>query len=247
MGMRVRVDVRDPGADRSAIDDVFAWLRFVDATFSTYRPRSEISRIGRGELARADAHPLVREVLDRCDELCDATGGAFDMRAARVRSTRRASSRAGRSSAPRRCSRQRARGGSSSTRAATWCCAAGRGASGSGIRARRDRLAAVLALRDCAVATSGAYERGAAHRRSAHAAAPRRGALSVTIVGPDLGTADAYATAAFAHGRARAGVDGDARRLRRDDDPARRPRARDAGFLRHCAGRRSPPASAAAA
>ncbi len=30
---------------------------------------------------------------------------------------------------------------------------------------RRDRLAAALALRDGAVATSGAYERGAAHRR----------------------------------------------------------------------------------
>ena len=28
---------------------VFAWLRWVDATFSTYRAGSEISRLGRGE------------------------------------------------------------------------------------------------------------------------------------------------------------------------------------------------------
>jgi FAD:protein FMN transferase len=57
----------------------------------------------------------------------------------------------------------------------------------------------VLAGRDLAVATSGAYERGA------HVVDPRtgrapRGVLSVTVAGPDLGTADAYATAAFAMG-----------------------------------------------
>ena len=38
MGMRIRVDVRDAGSDPSAVDRVFDWLRFVDATFSTYRP-----------------------------------------------------------------------------------------------------------------------------------------------------------------------------------------------------------------
>ena len=81
MGMPVRVDVRDAGAGPAACDAVFAWLRFVDATFSTYDPRSEISRIGRGALAAADAHPLVREVLDRCEALRAETGGAFDVRA----------------------------------------------------------------------------------------------------------------------------------------------------------------------
>ena len=64
---------------------------------------------------------------------------------------------------------------------------------------RRDRTAAVLHARDLAVATSGAYERGA------HIVDPRtgeapEGVLSVTVLGPDLGTADAYATAAFAMG-----------------------------------------------
>jgi FAD:protein FMN transferase len=57
----------------------------------------------------------------------------------------------------------------------------------------------VLAARDLAVATSGAYERGT------HIVDPRtgeapEGVLSVTVLGPDLGTADAYATAAFAMG-----------------------------------------------
>ena len=54
-------------------------------------------------------------------------------------------------------------------------------------------------LTDAAVATSGAYERGE-HVVDPLTGRPARGALSVTVVGPDLATADAYATAAFAMG-----------------------------------------------
>ena len=56
-----------------------------------------------------------------------------------------------------------------------------------------------MRLREGAVATSGAYERGA-HIVDPHTGRPPRGVLSVTVVGPDLATADAYATAAFAMG-----------------------------------------------
>ena len=64
---------------------------------------------------------------------------------------------------------------------------------------QRDRVAAVLCTRGLAVATSGAYERGA------HIVDPRtgrapQGVASVTVLGPDLAIADAYATAAFAMG-----------------------------------------------
>ena len=60
-------------------------------------------------------------------------------------------------------------------------------------------MAAVLRTRDLAVATSGSYERGP------HIVDPRTGrapagVASVTVLGPDLATADAYATAAFAMG-----------------------------------------------
>jgi thiamine biosynthesis lipoprotein len=61
------------------------------------------------------------------------------------------------------------------------------------------RLAAALAAEDLAVATSGAYERGA-HIVDPHSGRPPTGLLSVTVVGPDLALADAYATAAFAMG-----------------------------------------------
>ena len=51
MGMPVRVSGSIDAAR------VFAWLRWVDATFSTYRADSEISRLERGE--RFEPHPLV--------------------------------------------------------------------------------------------------------------------------------------------------------------------------------------------
>ena len=74
MGMPVAV----LGADRATAEPVFAWLREVDARFSTYRRDSEISRLGRGELALRDAHPDVREVLARCEALRVETDGYFD-------------------------------------------------------------------------------------------------------------------------------------------------------------------------
>ena len=66
-------------------------------------------------------------------------------------------------------------------------------------RSARD-IAITLAIRDAAVATSATYVRGD-HIRDPRAAAAPAGLLSVTITGPELPTADAYATAAFAMGR----------------------------------------------
>ena len=66
---------------------------------------------------------------------------------------------------------------------------------------RVDAIAHVVELRDGAVATSGAYERGEHITNPLTAAAPRDW-LSLTVVGPSLTMADAYATAAFAMGSA---------------------------------------------
>ena len=60
-----------------------------------------------------------------------------------------------------------------------------------------DKIAAVVAGNDLAVATSGAYIRGD-HVVDPHTGASPREALSVTITGPVLADADAFATAAFA-------------------------------------------------
>jgi thiamine biosynthesis lipoprotein len=62
-----------------------------------------------------------------------------------------------------------------------------------------DKVAKVVVAHDLAIATSGAYARGD-HVIDPHTRRPPSGVLSVTITGPELATADAYATAAFAMG-----------------------------------------------
>jgi thiamine biosynthesis lipoprotein len=60
-------------------------------------------------------------------------------------------------------------------------------------------VAWVLAGTDLAVATSGVYERGL-HVIDPHSGEPVEALRSVTVTGPDLALADAYATAAMAMG-----------------------------------------------
>ena len=90
MGMPIVIDARD-AADPAELEPLFDWFRLVDRTFSPFLQESAVSRMNRGELALADAEPVVRAVLARCDELRDLTDGFFDVHAAGTESTRRAS------------------------------------------------------------------------------------------------------------------------------------------------------------
>ncbi len=207
MGMPVGVDVCDPGVDERAIDRGYEWLRFVDATFSTYREDSEISRLNRGELSLADAHPAVRSVLRRCERLRAQTAGYFDTRLAPAAAGAIDPSGLVKGWSIAGAGRLLEQAG-----ARNFCINAGGdlllgGLSWDGTPWRvgiqhprlRDQVAAVLAASDVGVATSGAYERGA-HVVDPHTGLPPLGVLSVTVVGPDVASADAYATAAYAMG-----------------------------------------------
>jgi FAD:protein FMN transferase len=205
MGTVVSLDARGVGAHvaRAASARLAAWLHGVDRRFSTYRDDSEITRIDRGELLVDAASADVRWVLERCAQLRHETGGAFDEHAAgpldpsafvkgwavergvellREEGLTDFSVNAGGDVV--------VRGGALPER--TWRV---------GIQHPHDRSAIAMAISvtDMAVATSGTYERGE------HLIDPRTGAapsdvVSVTVVGPDLGLADAYSTAAFALG-----------------------------------------------
>jgi FAD:protein FMN transferase len=123
-------------------------------------------------------HPLVREVAERCAALRELTGGAFDgdpIGFVKGWSVERAAAMIGPECYVNAGGDVRVKG--------AWRV---------GIQHphRRDQVAAVIEATDLGVATSGPYERGA-HIRGA-----RADVLSVTIAGPDLGTADALATAA---------------------------------------------------
>jgi thiamine biosynthesis lipoprotein len=222
MGLPVTIDVRDDGVPAGAIAAAFDWLRWVDATFSTYRGDSAIARLNRGELAEADADPHVRAVLQACRALRARTGGAFDAEAAaRMPAARaRPGGGAGRPGAvePAGYVKGWAVAGAWERLAAAGVRNAvvdaggdlvvrGRAAPGRrwriGIQhpGEPGRVAAVLEPGgDLAVATSGAYRRGD-HIVDPRTGRPPEGVRSVSCAGDDLATADALATAAFAMGR----------------------------------------------
>ncbi len=201
MGTVVRIAVAD-GTPSGPIDEAFAWLAWVEATFSTFRTDSEISRIGRGELAPDDASIEVRHVLSRCAELELLSGGRFSIRPGRVGGPGLdpAGLVKGWSIDEAALLLQRAGVDDFSIDAGGDVLCVGRPPEGDrwrvGIR-HPDRpeaaVGAVVAITQGAVATSGTYFRGdhiwgSGDRRLA----------SVTVVGPQLGTADALATAVFA-------------------------------------------------
>ena len=218
MGMPIFIDVCDSDVEEAALDHAYEWLRFVDQTFSTYREDSEISRLNRHELTLDQTHSAVRSVLAQCERLLAETDGYFDIRAPYAHQA--SAPTAGRGEigsvepsglvkgwsvlgAGRLLEQAGARnfavnaGGDVLLRGHPEDCGHWR----VGIRHPRLRhqVAMVLAMTDGSVATSGTYERGE-HIVNPHTGVPPEGVLSVTIVGPDLATADAYATAAFAMG-----------------------------------------------
>jgi thiamine biosynthesis lipoprotein len=203
MGIPVGIEVVDRDVDQAALDRAFEHLRWIDSTFSTYLPDSEISRLNAGTLAPAAASPQVRAVLERCSALRSDTDGWFDVRA---------TGRLDPSGFVKGWALDGAGAILAAAGARSFCLHAGgdvlaRGEPAPGRPWRvgvqhplcRDRVAAVLAARDLGLATSGAYERGP-HIVDPHRGRPPEGVLSVTVVAPDLGLADAYATAAFAMG-----------------------------------------------
>jgi FAD:protein FMN transferase len=204
MGMPIILDLRDENGEGLA-ELVFNWLRAVDERFSTYKPGSEISRLNRGEIELRDCHADVRTVLARCDELREATDGYFDARYVSLETVDP-------SGLVKGWSIDRAAELLDSHGASNYSVnAAGdiriRGAAlpapcwqiGIQHPTRTERLAAVIEGTDLAIATSGAYARGD-HILNPHTRTPPAGIASVTITGPELATADAYATAAFAMG-----------------------------------------------
>lgn len=211
MGTPISLDLADdlpPDRLDQLAEQVFGWLREVDLRFSTYRSDSEVSRFDRGEVPLSRASADLRATLERCADLWGDTDGFFDAYATgrfdpsgyvKGWSAQVASDRLMAAGAPNHCINAggdvRVRGHSSTSE--PWRV---------GVQDPWDptRVAFVLHGTDLAVATSGVYERGH-HVIDPRRGTPARGLRSVTVVGTDLGTADAYATAALAMGQAGVG------------------------------------------
>lgn len=205
MGTTVTMVVRDPGADPALLDRALAVLVEHEDRFTTYRSESEISRIDRNELPIARAHRDVHEVLAACAVLRAESDGAFNAwRDGHLDPSGYVKGWA----AERAADVFRAAGlRDFVVNVGGDIVASGQREAGEpwriGIRHPGDprRVALVLGVRDAAVATSGLYERGD-HVTDARDGSVADAWRSMTVLAPDLATADSIATAALAMGQA---------------------------------------------
>jgi thiamine biosynthesis lipoprotein len=206
MGTAIAVDVAQPpsGVDVAAlVANAFAWFDEVDRRFSTYKPDSEVSRIDRGEVSPEAFSDDMRTVLADCERMRIQTGGYFDAYASRHLDP---------SGFVKGWSVQLASDRLRAAGLVNHCINAGGDVRVCGVAAdgqpwrigirhpwHLDKVAWVVAGSDLAIATSGTYERGL-HVLDPFTGSPASFLRSVTVTGPDLAIADAYATAAVAMG-----------------------------------------------
>jgi thiamine biosynthesis lipoprotein len=209
MGMAVSIDIRDAEVADGAVAEVVRWLHHVEATFSTHDVASPVSRLALGEATLADMTDEVLGVLALCEELYVDTGGAFDALAVPAPN----GSRLDPSGVVKGWSVERAAEILEAHGVQRFCINAGgdialRGEPEPGrgwrvgIRHPTQPMASAAVLHlsaRAAVATSATYERGA-HIIDPATGQPTADLASVTVVGPDLTYADAYATAIFVMG-----------------------------------------------
>lgn len=201
MGTAVLFDVRDAEPTGPIVDQAVAHLQWVEAVFSTYRSDSEISQIRLGRRSIAGANSVVREVLAACDRLRRDTKGAFDHRSGTDLDP---------AGYVKGWAIEGAAGilldaGVKSFLISAGGDIVGRGSPDGreawkvGIRDPLDPEAVVgtVTLSESAVATSGRYERGD-HVWGSDG--QEKQLSGVSVVGPNLGIADALATAVLATG-----------------------------------------------
>jgi len=227
MGTVVSFDVPVSARHDGSLDAAIRWLHWVDRVFSPYRADSDLSLLARAEVTAEACAPEMAEVLAACAVVRDLSGGYFTAapggqfdpsgyvkgwaveRAAALLAGAGAADHVVNGGGDVQCAGGRGHGGGGHG-------GGGQGRDGRGGDGGREpwrigitdplrpgRLAMVVGASDCAVATSGTAERGP-HIIDPHTGRPASGLASLTIVGPSLALADAYATAAFAMGPARA-------------------------------------------
>jgi thiamine biosynthesis lipoprotein len=223
MGTVVSLLAPDGGADSAAADRSFAWLHEVDRRFSPFRPDSEVSLLMRSSVEASQGSreggglgaivdpvavsPDLAEVLELCEIVEVLSDGAFDIR------RHRADKAPDPTGVVKGWAVDRAGAILEDSGMERFCIGAGgdvlaRGGRAPGVPWRigiahptvSGASALTLEADDLAVATSGSTERGE-HIVDGRTGEVPRELLTLSVAGPSLGRADAYATAAFAMGR----------------------------------------------
>lgn len=217
MGTAIVIDMADTTLAAGAIGRAFDHFRDIDSRFSTFKEDSEISRLARGEVVPLECSADVRGVLALCERARATSDGYFDIR------YRGADGALDPSGLVKGWSVEGASQILEAAGARNYCINAGgdvlaRGDASPGMPWRigirnpwdAQTIAGVVSAHDLAIATSGTYERGQ-HVLVPQTGRPPHGVASMTVIGPSLTWADAWATAAFAMGMR--GVDWVAREL----------------------------------
>lgn len=203
MGTVVTIDIyTDAGVSTAVVapslDRARAVLHHVDEVFSTWKPDSPLSRLRRREITCAQAPAEIVEVLEHCSTARELTGGWFDPWAmpGGVDPTGYVKGWAAQCALAELVSPVI----SGAIVNAAGDIAAFGGLEGTGAfrfgivdPIESSTLACVVELTG-AVATSGSYERGE-HLIDPRSGRPTARVASATVTGPDLGLADAFATA----------------------------------------------------
>jgi thiamine biosynthesis lipoprotein len=233
MGTVVSFDVPAAAVADGSLAAAVSWLHWADRVFSPYRPDSDVSLLAAAEIAIDGCAPEVAEVISACAAIrltsggyfTAAPGGVFDPsgyvkgwaveRAAAILSAAGSANHLVNGGGDVQCAGGRPRSTLSLPPSVSLASASLASATlpasptpepwrvGIADPFHRGGLALVVQAADSAVATSGIAERGA-HIIDPHLGRPATGLASITVVGPSLALADAYATAAFAMGPARA-------------------------------------------
>ena len=200
MGMPITLDI--PDCDKPAVfNAVFDKLQKIDRKLSTYKPGSEVSRFRRGELDEKDLSPDLKQVIQACKKAQKATNGYFSAWAGEKFDPLGYVKGWAIDQAGKEVERQGYK---------TYCVSAGGdilAASNTdkvwniGIQDPSDKTKILnkLSISNGAVCTSGNYERGK-HIINPKSGQPADYWACVTVVGPDIITADILATACFAMG-----------------------------------------------
>jgi len=203
--MSTAITLAGRGLDDAVADRFFTRIAALEAVLSRFRPDSDVSRLARGECSLDDVDPAMRTVLASAEALRALTGGDFEHEPQRA---------SGRPEDPPLDVNAYAKGWIIEEAATVLRLAAAEffvnaggdilaSARAGGTRWRvgvqhptvRTAVLGTFGVAEGAVATSGAYERGAHIRLR-----PGASLISVTVVGPELGEADGLATAVFASG-----------------------------------------------
>jgi FAD:protein FMN transferase len=204
MGMPIIVEIVDPNVTEAAIENVFAYFRYVDDTFSIYKESSEISKINRGELGEEAFSDDMKTILALSEQTKQETRGYFDIQHNGIADP----SGIVKGWAIFQAAQMLQDAGWSNFYIDAGGDIQVSGTKGGnpwriGIRNpfNRKENVKVLSITEKGIATSGTAIRGQHIYDPHHPHIPLQEIVSVTIIGPDVYHADRFATAAFAMGK----------------------------------------------